>query len=120
MDHAHLIELWHGYLAAFNSHSLLALKEFYDPKCTIIVDGQVFAKDRDAMMVNYPDIWAKMDKENRSPVVAVDIRPIENGLSVDLREGNEEKITTVEYLYNEKGLQIAHIVDTREEKTRTV
>jgi hypothetical protein len=112
MEHTQLIELWHRYLAAFNSHSLLALKEYYDPTCHIIVDGQVLAHDRDSMMVNYTDIWAKMIKEKKTPVEAIEIRPIENGLSVVLREGSNPKLATVEYLYNEKGLQIAHILDT--------
>jgi len=113
MDHSRMVELWHQYIAAFNSHSLLCLKEFYDPHCSIVLNGEVLARDRDSMMVNYPDIWAKMVNEKRTPVKAVEIRPIEHGLSVDLQEGSDPKQTTVKYLYNDKGLQIAHILDMK-------
>ena len=107
MDNKDLLERFHAYLAAFNSHSLLALKEYYDPKCIIVVDGETVAKDRNSMMVNYADFWAKMKK----PVEAVDITPIKDGLLVILRDPNEGKDTEVEYIYNDKGLQVAHIVN---------
>jgi hypothetical protein len=74
---------------------LSAIKEYYDPTCHIILDGQVLAHDRDSMMVNYTDIWAKMIKEKKTPVEAIEIHPIENGLSIVLREGSNPKLATV-------------------------
>jgi hypothetical protein len=112
MDSTRLIEHWHKYFAAFNSHSLLALKEFYDPDCQIVLDGEILAFDRNSMLVNYADIWAKM----KTPVEALDIRPIDHGLSVLMRDRTEGEDGTVEYLYNEKGLHIAHIVNTKTAK----
>jgi hypothetical protein len=113
METDRLIEIWHKYFAAFNSHSMLALQEFYDWNCQIIVDGEIVANDRNSMMVNYADVWEKM---GTTPVEALEIRPIENGLSVLMRDRTEGEDGTVEYLINEKGLHIAHIVNTKTTK----
>jgi hypothetical protein len=113
METSRLIELWHDYFAAFNSHSMLALQEFYDRNCQIIVDGEIVANDRNSMMVNYADVWEKM---NTTPVEALEVTPIEHGLSVLMRDRTEGEDGTVEYLYNDKGLHIAHIVNTKTTK----
>jgi hypothetical protein len=113
MDSARMMEQFHAYMAAFNSHSLLTLKEFYDPTCKIIVDGEIFAPDRSHMLVTYADVWAKMKK----PVEALEISPIKNGLIVRLRDPNEGKDVEVEYFYNKKGLQIAHIIKSGTSKS---
>jgi hypothetical protein len=52
----------------------------------------------------------------KTPVEALDIRPIDHGLSVLMRDRTEGEDGTVEYLYNEKGLHIAHIVNTKTAK----
>ena len=109
MDTRRLVEVWHGYLTAFNSHCLLALKDYYDPTCKVIVDGEVVAPDRNSMMVNYADVWRKMGQQK---VEALDIKPIEHGLRVILRINSDKKDITADYLYNEKGLQIAHVLNT--------
>jgi len=113
METARLTEIWHDYLAAFNSHSMLALQEFYDRSCQIIVDGEIVANDRNGMMVNYADVWAKM---KTTPVEALEIHPIEHGLSVLMRDRTEGEDGVVEYLFNDKGLHIAHIVNTKTAK----
>ena len=113
MDTRRLLEIWHGYLAAFNSHCLLALKEYYDPTCQIVLDGDILAPDRNSMMVNYADVWAKMGTQ---AVEALDVKPIEHGLKVVLRIRSDGKDITVDYLYNNKGLQIAHILNSNLDK----
>jgi|SRR5579871_4488512 len=115
MDHHDIVKLFHEYLAAFNSHSLLKLREFYDPSCKIIVDGEIFCPDRSHMLATYADVWAKMAK----PVEALEIRPIKKGLIVLLRDPNEGKDTEVEYFYNSKGLQIAHVIKSGSSRKST-
>jgi hypothetical protein len=113
METNRLIELWHDYFSAFNSHSMLALQVFYDRNCQIIVDGEIVANDRNSMMVNYADVWEKM---KTTPIEALEIHPIEHGLSVLMRDRTEGEDGTVEYLFNNKGLHIAHIVNTKSTK----
>jgi len=64
MDYDKRVELWTQYFDAFHSRRILNLKEFYDPGCKIIVEGEVIANDRDHMLVNYADTWAKMKRRN--------------------------------------------------------
>src|SRR5271163_3184623 len=109
MDHNFILERFHGYLNAFNSHSHLALKEFYHPNCKVIIDGEMLAPDRNSMMVNYADVWRKMGTRT---VDAMDIKPIQNGLRVVLRIPSDKKDITADYIFNEEGLQIAHFLNT--------
>jgi hypothetical protein len=113
MEKATLIDRWHGYLAAFNSHCLLDLKEFYHPNLKVIIDGAIIGSNRDSMMVFYADVWRKMGTLKVEPL---DIKPTEHGLQVLLRIPSDKKDVTIDYLYDDKGLQIAHIIDSRLDK----
>jgi len=109
MDHELRLERFHGYLKAFNAHSLLELKQFYHPNCKVIIDGEIIAHDRNSMMVNYADVWREMGTRT---VDALDIKGIQHGLRVVLRIPSDAKDITVEYIFDDDGLQIAHFLNT--------
>lgn len=106
MDDDHRVELYKEYLAAFNSKSLDGIKKCLSPDCICIHRGKVVAQNRTEMLPNYTAHWEMLSK----PVEILDIHPIESGVYVKLRDWDNGKDVEVDYLYDENGLQIKHII----------
>jgi len=100
------VELYKEYLAAFNSKSLDGIKKYLSPDCTYVLRGKVVAQNRTEMLPAYTAHWEMLSK----PVEILDIHSIENGVYVKLRDWDNSKDVEVDYLYDENGLQIEHII----------
>ena len=101
-----LVESYKAYLAAFNAHSFSGIKSYISPDCTVDYNGRRLANSREDMLPTYPAHWEKYP----SGIELQEIRPIESGVWVRLRNWEQGKDLEVEYLYDENGLQIKHII----------
>ena len=99
-----LIEDYKAYLAAFNAKSLSEIKEHLSPECTAYFQGKLCAESREDMLPTYTAHWEKWP----TPVELLDIRAIESGVWTLLRDWDNRKDVEVEYIYNDKNLQIRH------------
>ena len=98
------IELYKQYLSAFNAHSLSEIEKCLSPDCTVEVKGKVHTRGRDAMLPNYTAHWERQG----TPIEVREIKEIENGVWVILRDWDDGKELEVEYYYNDEGVQIKH------------
>ena len=62
------------------------------------------AKTRDEMLPTYPVHWEKWP----TPIELLDIRPIKSGVRTILRDWDNHRDLEVDYIYNDKNLQIKH------------
>lgn len=100
------VESYKAYLAAFNNKDFEGIKSYLSPDCTVIFDGRQVKDNREEMLPTYPDHWQKWP----TPIELREIRPIENGVWVTLRNLDTEKELELEYYYDEEDLQIQHVV----------
>lgn len=104
LDGDRLIELYKAYLAAFNAHSMSGIKDHLSPDCTAWYKGKKTALNREEMLPSYTAHWEKF----QSPIEIEEIRPIDGGVWVMLRNRDQNQFVEVNYDYDENGLQIKH------------
>jgi hypothetical protein len=99
-----LIELYKAYLAAFNCHSMSGIKDHLSPGCTSWSKGKQITRNREEMLPHYTEHWEKF----QSPIEIEEIRPIDGGVWVMLKNHDGNQFVEVNYYYDENGLQIKH------------